>query len=246
MSTPSDLADDYDTHGFRTRLGPGARLAVLVIDVSRAYLDRDSPLYAGVEDAVAAAARVVAAARDRGVPVVFTAVRYPHGGTEAGAWRRKIPALRVFEEGNPLGDFPDSPHPAAGETVIVKHHASAFFGTDLHARLQALGVDTLIITGLSTSGCVRASVVDAVSHDFLPLVVREAVGDRDPRPHEAALFDIDAKYGDVVGIETALALLAASRPARVGQGATDVSADSRTAFDTRITGDARGVYWGAA
>ncbi|HEX5997309.1 MAG TPA: isochorismatase family protein [Jiangellales bacterium] len=211
MMTPSDLADDYDAHGFRARLGPGARLAVLVIDISRAYLDRDSPLYARVDDAVTAAARVVEAARESGVPVLFTAVRYPRGATAATVWRRKIPALQVFEEGSPLGDFPDSPRPQSGESVIVKHHASAFFGTDLAARLQARGLDTLIITGLSTSGCVRASVVDAVSHDFLPLVVREAVGDRDSRPHEAALFDIDAKYGDVIGIETALALLAAAQ-----------------------------------
>jgi nicotinamidase-related amidase len=204
-----DLAADYAAHGFRARLGAGGRLAVVVIDVSRAYLDPDSPLYAGIEEAVAAAARVVAAARGAGVPVLFTAVRYRRGGSEAAVWRRKIPALAVFEEGNPLGEFPHSLRPVSGEPVVIKHHASAFFGTDLAARLHALDVDTLLVTGLSTSGCVRASVVDAIAHDFQPLVVREAVGDRDPRPHEAALFDIEGKYGDVIGIDAALALLTA-------------------------------------
>jgi maleamate amidohydrolase len=202
-----DLRDDYAAHGFRVRLGAGERPAVLVVDVLRAYLEPSSPLYAGVEDAVAAAARVVAAARAAGVPVVFTRVRYAAGGADGGLWVRKIPALHVLEEGNPLGDFSADLSPAPGETVVVKQYASAFFGSSLDATLRAAGVDTLLVVGLSSSGCVRASVVDAVSLGFRPLVVREAVGDRDPRPHEAALFDIDAKYGDVVALEEALALL---------------------------------------
>jgi maleamate amidohydrolase len=203
----ADLEQDYDAHGFRVRLGAGERPAVLVVDVLRAYLDEASPLYAGVEDAVAAAARVVAAARAAGVPVVFTQVRYAAGGRDGGRWIEKVPALHVLEEGNPLGDFPDDPRPAPGEPVVVKQYASAFFGTSLDATLRTLAVDTLVVVGLSTSGCVRASVVDAVSLGFRPLVVREAVGDRDRRPHEAALFDIDAKYGDVVSLEEALRVL---------------------------------------
>jgi nicotinamidase-related amidase len=203
-----DLTADYAAHGFSSRLGPGDRPAVLVVDVLRAYLDPASPLYAGVDDAVAAAARLVAAARTGGVPVLFTRVGYAAGGADGGLWIRKVPALHVLEEGNPLGDFPPDPSPAPGEAVVVKQYASAFFGTSLDATLRALGVDTLLVAGLSTSGCVRASVVDAVSLGFRPLVVREAVGDRDPRPHEAALFDIDAKYGDVVSLDAALALVA--------------------------------------
>lgn len=204
-----DLAADYAAAGFRARLGPGRRPAVLVVDVLLAYLDPGSPLYAGVEDPVAAAASVVAAARDTGVPVVFTAVRYGRGCADGGLWVAKVPALRVLEEGNPLGDFPPQLRPRAGETVVVKQYASAFFGTSLDATLRTLGVDTLLVTGLSTSGCVRASVVDAISLGFRPLVVREAVGDRDSRPHEAALFDIEGKYGDVIGLDEALALLTA-------------------------------------
>lgn len=203
----ADLSEDYASHGFAARLGAGQRVAVLVIDVMRAYLDPGSPLYAGVEAPVAAAAQVVAAARATGVPVVFTRVRYARGMADAGLWWRKIPALQVLEEGNPLGDFPDDPAPRPGEPVIVKQFASAFFGTSLDTLLRGLGVDTLLVLGLSTSGCVRASVVDAVSLGFRPLVVREAVGDRDPRPHEAALFDIDGKYGDVLSLSDALAVL---------------------------------------
>jgi maleamate amidohydrolase len=140
-------------------------------------------------------------------------VRYAAGGADGGLWVRKVPALHVLEEGNPLGDFPPQLSPAAGEAVVVKQYASAFFGSSLDATLRTRGVDTLLVVGLSTSGCVRASVVDAISLGFRPLVVREAVGDRDPRPHEAALFDIDAKYGDVVPMEEALAVLEARRGA---------------------------------
>lgn len=193
--------------GFGVRLGAGSTPAVLVVDVLRAYLDAASPLYAGVEEPVAAAARVVAAARAAGVPVVFTAVRYAPGGRDGGLWVRKIPALRVLEDGNPLGDFADDPRPGPGDIVVVKQYASAFFGTSLDTTLRALGVDTVVVVGLSTSGCVRASAVDAISLGFRPLVVREAVGDRDEAPHEAALYDIDAKYGDVVALDEALALL---------------------------------------
>jgi maleamate amidohydrolase len=195
---PDDLLQDYANHGFQREFGFGQCPAVLVIDVVRAYLEPTSPLYAGVEQAVASAARVVDAARAAGVPVLFTTVRYAAGGVDSGVWWRKVPALRVLEEGSPLGDFPDSVRPEPGEAVFVKQYASAFFGTSLAATLTARGVDTLIVTGLTTSGCVRASVVDAMQHGCVPVVVREAVGDRDARPHEANLFDMQAKYADVV------------------------------------------------
>lgn len=193
-----DLETDYAHAGFGGRLGWGRRPAVLVIDICRAYVDRDSPLYAGVEDAVASAARVVDAARTHGHPVLFTRVAYQPGGADGGLFYAKVQALRCFDEGNPLGDFLDDPKPLPGEVVVTKQYASAFFGTSLASTLSALRVDTTVLVGLSTSGCVRATAVDAVQHGFRPLVVREACGDRDPRPHEAALFDIDAKYGDVV------------------------------------------------
>jgi nicotinamidase-related amidase len=195
---PEDLTSDYERAGFAGRLGFGRRPAVLVVDIVLAYLDTSSPLYAGVEDAVASAARVVAAARDEAVPVVFTRVEFAPGGADGGLFYRKVPALRVLDAGSPLADFADDPRPREGEVVVTKQYASAFFGTSLASTLTAMGIDTVAIVGLSTSGCVRATAVDAVQHGFAPIVVREAVGDRDERPHEANLFDLDAKYADVV------------------------------------------------
>jgi nicotinamidase-related amidase len=187
-----DLGHDYTRAGFSARLGFGRRAALVVVDVCEAYLDPASPLYAGVEDVVASCARVVAAARRADVPVLWTRV-VPD---LSSAFARKVPALELFS--GPLGEFPPSCAPQGEEAVIAKQGASAFFGTDLDARLRRLDVDTVVLVGLSTSGCVRASGVDAVQLGYAPVVVREAVGDRDPRPHEQALFDLDAKYADVV------------------------------------------------
>jgi maleamate amidohydrolase len=189
-----ELTDDYAAAGFGVRLGAGARSALLVVDVCRAYLEPSSPLYAGVEDACASVGRLVNAARAAGVPVVWTRVRYDPAA--ALVFHRKVPSLSVFA--TELGDFPAGLEPVRDEQVVVKDHPSAFFATSLADDLRAAGVDTVVVTGFSTSGCVRASVVDALQHDFVPLVVREACGDRDPRPHEAALFDLDQKYADVV------------------------------------------------
>ena len=197
-AAPDDLQGDDEAAGFRGRLGFGRRAAVLVVDIVRAYLEPGSPLYAGVEDAVASAARVVDAARASAVPVVFTRVEFAPGGADGGVFYRKVPALRVLDAGSPLADFPPAPRPRADEVVVTKQYASAFFGTSLASTLTAMGVDTVVIVGLSTSGCVRASAVDELQHGFVPVVVRDAVGDRDPRPHEANLFDLDAKYADVV------------------------------------------------
>ena len=196
-----DLQSDYTAAGFGDRLGFGRREALLVVDVCQAYLDPTSPLYAGVEDALAAMTRLVAAARDAGVPVVWTRVRFDPA--RALVFHRKVPSLAVFATA--LGDFPPSCAPLADERVVVKDHASAFFGTSLADDLRALGVDTVVLGGFSTSGCVRASALDALQHDFVPVVVPEACGDRDPRPHEQALFDLDNKYADVVGEAEVLA-----------------------------------------
>lgn len=205
------LHDDYERAGFGGRLGFGSSPALVVVDVCRAYLDRDSPLYAGVEAAVEAAATLVDAARDAGVPVVFTRVEYEPGGADGGVFYRKVPSLRLFERGSPTAAFPDRPSPRPGEVVVTKQYASAFFGTSLAATLTAWGTDTVIVCGLSTSGCVRATAVDACQHGFVPVVVPEACGDRDASVHAANLFDLDAKYADVVGIDEVLAHLARRR-----------------------------------
>lgn len=207
-SGEQDLHEDYTRAGFGGRLGFGQRSALIVVDVVRAYLDPDSPFYAGVEDTVAAVARVIVAAREAGVPVLFTRVVYTSGGADGGVFVRKLPALLAYETGSEVGEIVAEVAPRDGEVVIVKQYASAFFGTSLATTLTALGVDTLIITGLTTSGCIRATAVDAISSGFVPVVVREAVGDRDVRPHEANLFDLEAKYADVVSEQEVLDYLA--------------------------------------
>lgn len=212
MSAES-LQQNYARGGFGKRLGFGERPALLVIDFVRAYLVKDSPLYAGVEAARDACATLLAAARAARIPIVHTNVVYQPGGRDGGVFFRKVPALSCFEAGaHPeLAAFAEGLEPLPGETVISKQYASAFFGTSLSSTLTALGIDTVLIAGLSTSGCVRASAVDCCQHGFIPVVVAEAVGDRAVGPHEANLFDIHAKYGDVVGLDEVRAWLAQVR-----------------------------------
>lgn len=211
VGTEESLAANYARGGFNQQLQPGPRPALLVIDFVKAYLLPGSPLYAGVDAAHAAAVRLLQAARAAGIPVLHTNVEYQPGGRNGGVFFRKVPALRSFEAGaHPeLAEFAEGLEPAAGETLITKQYASAFFGTSLASTLTSLGVDTVLIAGVSTSGCVRASAVDCCQHGFIPVVVREAVGDRAPGPHEANLFDLQAKYAEVRGLDEILAYLRA-------------------------------------
>lgn len=202
----SDLDANY-AGAFDGHLPFGKCPALLIVDFVVAYLDPQSPLYAGVEDALASNQRLLAAAREAGIPVIFTNVEYEPGGANGGVFYRKVPALKAFDRGSPLGAFPASLAPFPGETIITKQYASAFFGTGLAECLRTKQVDTLLITGLSTSGCVRATALDACQNGFLPFVVREACGDRHPGPHEASLFDLQAKYAEVIGEEQAIAFL---------------------------------------
>jgi maleamate amidohydrolase len=200
------LESDYEKAGFNGHLPFGQRPALLVIDVVVAYLDRASPLYAGVEDALASNIRLIAAARETGVPVIFTKVVYGANGADGGMFYCKVPALKAYLEGSPLGAFAVGIEPRADEIVVTKQYASAFFGTSLASSLRAMGIDTVVMGGFSTSGCVRASALDALQHGFAPFVVRDACGDRDPRPHEANLFDLQQKYAEVVSEAEALGL----------------------------------------
>lgn len=205
------LEDNYARGGFGQALAFGARPALLVVDFVEAYLAPASPLYAGVEAVRDACVELLTGARRADIPVVHTTVRYQRGGRDGGVFYRKLPALRCFEDGvHPeFARFAAGLEPRDGETVITKQYASAFFATPLAPLLTALGVDCLLIAGVSTSGCVRASAVDACQHGFAPFVVREAVGDRAREPHEANLFDLQAKYAEVIDLSRALALLAA-------------------------------------
>ncbi len=206
MTDLDDLADSYAV-AYDGHLRPEPPVVLLNVDVCRAYVEPTSPLYAGVEDSLAAIARLTDAARATGTPVIWTRVRYRPGGGDGGRFYEKVPALEAFVEGNPLGEWTPEACPADDELVVTKRYPSAFFGTDLAERLAADGVRTVVITGWSTSGCVRASALDALCHGFVPVVVRDAVGDRDRRPHEQNLFDLQAKYAEVVDEGTALGIL---------------------------------------
>ncbi len=198
QAAKTNLDQDYQTAGFGRALPFGRSPALLIVDFVRAYIEPGSPLYAGCESAFESAKRVLAAARAARIPVIFTGVEYEPGGVNGGIFYRKVGALKVFDRGSRLGEYCNGMTPQPGEQLLLKQYASAFFGTPLAATLTALGVDTVVITGVSTSGCVRATALDACQHGFLPFVVRDAVGDRDPRPHEASLFDLQAKYAEVV------------------------------------------------
>jgi maleamate amidohydrolase len=198
----ANYAGAFDGH-----LAFGKRPALLIVDVVMAYLEPASSLYAGVESALASNERLVAGARECNIPIIFTHVEYEPGGANGGLFYRKIPALRAFDAGSPLGAFPPTLQPAEGDIVISKQYASAFFGTGLDRLLQERAIDTLLITGFSTSGCVRATALDALQYGFAPFVVRDACGDRHPAPHEANLFDLQAKYAEVVGEAEAVALM---------------------------------------
>lgn len=206
MGGPS-AADNY-AGVYEGRLQPGSRPALLIVDVVTAYLTEGSALFM---DTAAAAKdsnrRLAAAARAGGVPVVFTNVQYKADGSDGGVFYRKAPVLRAFIEGSPLGAFPADLTPHAGDRVFTKQYPSAFFGTGLAEALHADGVDTLLIGGYSTSGCVRASALDAMQYGFVPLVVREACADRHAAPHDANLFDLQAKYAEVISEAEALAYL---------------------------------------
>ena len=197
-------------HGsaFSGRVGWGATPALLVIDLVRAYTDPAGPF--GLPDparAVAATQQLVDAARAGGHPVVWTVVRYAPGLADGGLFVRKVPALACFAEDAPGGWGELALRPEPGEPVVVKQYASAFFGTSLASTLHAAGVDTVVLAGVSTSGCVRASAMDALNDGFRPQVVRDACADRTPALHDNNLADLDAKYADVVDLGEALAHL---------------------------------------
>lgn len=203
-SVVNDQAAAFDGH-----LEPGQRPALIVIDVCDAYLLPGSPLYAQrFADAMAGIGRLLDAARSAGVPVIHTRVVYQPGGTDGGLFYRKIPALKVFDQGSPLGRFAAGAMPQPGEVIVTKQYASAFSGTSLLATLNAQRIDSLLICGFSTSGCVRATATDAIQFGLAPLVVRDGCADRSEAIQEANLIDLQAKYAEVIGIEEATRLLA--------------------------------------
>lgn len=203
-----DLLENYQ-RAYNTRVGFGRTPALVLIDFCRAYFEPDSELYCGqpAHDALASALRVREAARAAGAPVILTCVVYHPGGIDGGRFFEKVAPLRYFVKGHPLAAWGPGLEPHDDELVVPKQYPSAFFGTSLASTLTALGVDSVFLAGLSTSGCVRASCVDAMSHGFRTAVIAEACGDRHAGPHEANLFDMNAKYADVVSEAEAIARL---------------------------------------
>lgn len=203
----TDGLDQNYAKAYDGKAGFGKSPALILIDFVEGYFDKSCDLYANVDDAFASALRVREAAHKAGIPVILTNVVYHPKAINGGRFFEKATPLRFFLEGSPMGDWPKGLEPTEDELVISKQYPSAFFGTSLASTLTSLGVDNVILTGLTTSGCVRASCVDAMSHGFITTVVREACGDRHDAPHEANLFDMQAKYADVVSEDEIIAHL---------------------------------------
>lgn len=209
MDKKEDKHAIYQRAQLGHRLGYGKKPAVAVIDMQLGFtMPERSPLAGDLDGAVAATNKVIAAARKKNVPIVFTVVGYdPHRQDDAGLWVEKVPSLRLLTLGSELVDLDPRLDRQPEDMVIVKKYASGFFGTHLASSLTAKGIDTLIVTGCTTSGCVRATVMDALAHGFRPIIPMEAVGDRAQEPHDANLFDMASKYGDVVPVEEVLRYL---------------------------------------
>jgi maleamate amidohydrolase len=209
MAVAMSTRDVYATRGFGGRQGAGDRAAVVVVDFVEGFTNPESALHCDTDAAVGATRRLLDAARAAGLPVIFTTVCYRDEDLERAAnFIAKAPALATLRPGSPWIAVDPRLAPGAGEPVVVKLFASAFFGTRLDEMLRAEGCDTVVVTGASTSGCVRATVVDALQHGYRVLVPRECVADRAAGAHDGALLDIDAKYGDVVSVDEAVAAVA--------------------------------------
>lgn len=207
MKIPDQHKETFDFYikkGFAGRVGFGRRPALIVIDLIRAFTDLRSPLASNMDNQIEAINRLLELARERQVPTIFTKVAYDADFQEAGIWIRKIPSMDWLVEGSEWVEVDERLRRRPNEMLLVKKYASCFFGTDLATRLINRGIDTLLITGCTTSGCVRATAIDSCSYGLHTIIVQEAVGDRAELPHIANLFDIDAKYGDVVSLEDAL------------------------------------------
>jgi nicotinamidase-related amidase len=205
----------YQGRGFQRRIGFGERPALIHIDLANAWTRPGNPFTCdGMDVIIPGVQQLNVAAREKGIPIVYTTTAYAvteGPNSDMGLWHHKIP-VEVLQLGTEAVAIDERIAPEPGEHVIVKKHASAFFGTHLANMLKAAGVDTVIITGVTMAGCVRHTTEDAIGYGFRPIVVRECVGDRVAGVTEWNLFDIDAKFGDVEPLETVLVYLAALSP----------------------------------
>lgn len=202
-----DLDQNYARAGYHARQAWGKRPALVLIDFAKAYFDPDAPLYGGegCQIALENSAILADAARAAGVPVVFTEVKYTPGGSDGGAFYAKVPALSCFDAGAATQELAPPLELKENDILITKQYPSGFFGTSLASTLHFMKVDTLLLCGVTTSGCVRATCIDSISHGFVTLVVEDGVGDRAEEPHRANLFDMSAKYADLLSTQEAIA-----------------------------------------
>ncbi len=182
----------------------GSRPAVLVVDFSCGFTDPECTLGADMTDAVEATKRLLDTARGRGLPVIFTTIGYEPSLKDGGLWLQKVPSLGELQIGGRWVEIDPRLEPRDDETIVLKKGASAFFGTNLPSILVSQGVDSAILCGATTSGCIRATAIDLLQYGYPTLVPRECVADRAQAPHEANLFDINAKYADVVPLDDVL------------------------------------------
>jgi len=203
------LDQNYSKAGYHAAQTRGSRPALVLVDFAHAYFDPEAPLYGGVGCVAARdhAIKLADAARRTGIPVIFTEVKYQPGGDDGGAFYAKVPALSCFDAGTDTQKLVDGLDVGPNDLMITKQYPSAFFGTSLAATLQFMKIDTLIIGGLTTSGCVRATCIDSISSGFVTLIAEEACGDRAAGPHEANLFDMSAKYADLISTDDAIAYI---------------------------------------
>ncbi len=192
----SSLDKNY-SKAYGHSLTPGANPALILVDLVQAYFDPECELFADVDEALQSALRILETARERGIFIIYTNVIYQGDGLDGGRFYEKALPLKHFCKGSPMSNWASGIKPRDNELVVSKQYPSAFFGTSLASTLTAKGIDTLIITGLTTSGCIRASCVDAMSNGFIPIVAADACGDRHESPHDANLFDMQAKYAEV-------------------------------------------------
>jgi maleamate amidohydrolase len=209
VSTFGEAAEIYSRSGIGNRVGYGRRAAVVVVDLQNGFTDPACPVGGDLDAVVEATRTMLDVARGQGLPIAFTAIAFQQGTLDAEPWLRKMPGLRELVEGTKWCEIDPRLDPRPDELVVRKRAASGFFGTHLATFLAASDVDTLVVTGCVTSGCVRATVIDAVSHGYRTIVPEECVGDRAQGPHEWNLFDIDAKYADVEPLERVLGQLSA-------------------------------------
>jgi nicotinamidase-related amidase len=197
----------YERAGLGQRITMGSRPAVLVVDFSCGFTDPECTLGADMTEPVEATKRLLDAARAKGLPILFTTIGFDASLKDGGLWLQKVPSLGDLQLGGHWVEIDPRLEPREDETIVLKKGASGFFGTNLAAILISQGVDSVILCGATTSGCVRATAVDLLQYGYPTIVPRECVADRAQAPHDANLFDINAKYADVVSVDEALEYL---------------------------------------